>query len=79
MLDRNPELEKDELFSNLAVLLVGSGGLLLVIGFYFGSSIGSSNKDSTITDLASKSQDANHPQEPKIDPIPDALRGAPEE
>lgn len=47
-----PELQGNTLFVSIATLVVGSGGLLNAIGFYFGSSQTSSKKDDTISTLA---------------------------
>lgn len=48
----NPALEKNELFSSLSTLIVGGGGFLGAIGFLFGTSKSSAQKDATITTLA---------------------------
>ena len=61
----NPNLSNNTLFDTLATLVVGSGGLLSAIGFYFGSSQSGAKKDEAIATLAqnqspqSQTQDVN--------------------
>ena len=47
-----PELQGNTLFVTVATLIVGSGGLLNAIGYFFGSSQSSTTKDVTIATLA---------------------------
>jgi hypothetical protein len=53
-----PELQGNTLFVSIATLIVGSGGLLNAIGYFFGSSQGSTSKDSTIQSLVSQTPPA---------------------
>lgn len=47
-----PELSNNTLFDTIATLVVGSGGLLNAVGYFFGSSKSATAKDETITTLA---------------------------
>lgn len=47
-----PSLQSNTLFVSIATLIVGSGGLLNAIGYFFGSSQSSNKKDETIATLA---------------------------
>lgn len=51
-----PGISKDELFSVLATAVV-SGGLGGALGFFFGSSKGSADKDSVVADAVAKAPD----------------------
>lgn len=55
-----PDLQGNTLFVSIATLIVGSGGLLNAIGFYFGSSQTSTKKDDTIATLS-----ASQPKNPQ--------------
>ena len=68
----NPALEKNELFSSLSTLIVGAGGFLGAIGYLFGTSKGSTDKDATITAL---SQNPSNPSPSPTLPVFDT--GAP--
>lgn len=57
MLDRNPGLSNNTLFVSIATLVVGSGGLLNALGYFYGSSQGSSKKDEALSAIASKRVD----------------------
>jgi hypothetical protein len=65
----NPALSDNTLFDTIATLIVGSGGLLNAIGFYFGSSQNSARKDETIATMATTA--STQPQvQPPLDPKP---------
>lgn len=54
----NPALSDNTLFDTLATLVVGSGGLLSAIGFYFGASQSNAKKDDTISTLVGQTPQA---------------------
>lgn len=66
----NPTLEKNELFSSLATLIVGAGGFLGAVGFMFGTSKASSEKDSTITTLVNQTPPAPTVSAQVTEPLP---------
>jgi hypothetical protein len=57
----NPALSNNTLFVGLSTLIVGSGGLLNALGFYYGSSASGSKKDDTIQTLVGQT-----PQAPSV-------------
>jgi len=57
----HPTLSNNTLFVGLATLVVGSGGLLQALSFYYGTSQSSAKKDETLSSIVS----ASLPQQPK--------------
>jgi len=67
----NPTLEKNELFSSLATLIVGAGGFLGAVGFMFGTSKASSDKDQTIATMAAQTPPASSVSVQTTQPLPE--------
>ena len=63
-----PDLSNNTLFVTVSTLIVGSGGLLNALGYFFGSSQGSTTKDSTIATLATTAS-----TQPQVQPPPKPL------
>ena len=49
-----PDLSNNTMFVTLATLIVGSGGLLNGLGYFYGSSKSSTAKDDTIASMSQK-------------------------
>lgn len=54
----NPQLSNNTLFVGLSTLIVGSGGLLNALGYYYGSSASGAKKDETISTLVGQTPQA---------------------
>lgn len=61
----NPALSSNTLFDTLATLVVGSGGLLNALGYFFGSSAGAAKKDETIAVMANTQANSPPPTLPQ--------------
>lgn len=56
----NPALEKNQLFSNLAVAIVSGAFCGGAVALYFNTTISSAKKDATIAELTAKAPDASN-------------------